>query len=265
MKYTFDHDFHIHSKLSLCSNDPEQNAERILRYASENGLKQICVTDHFWDSTVDGASGWYKQQDFEHISSILPLPQGDGIKFMFGAETDMDKFMTLGTAKQTFDKFDFVIIPTTHLHMKGFTISEEDAATPESRAKVWLSRLSALLDMDLPFQKIGIAHLACGLIAPTREEYLRVLELLPSEKLEELFAKCAKVGVGIELNFSDMSFADSEADTVLRMFKIAKEQGCKFYLGCDAHHPKGFEKCKAVFERAIDLLGLTEDDKFRIN
>lgn len=265
MKYTFDHDFHIHSGLSACSGDPEQNAERILRYARENGLKQICVTDHFWDSTVDGASGWYKPQNFEHISSILPLPQGDGIKFMFGAETDMDKFMTVGTAKQSFDRFDFVIIQTTHLHMKGFTISQEDAATPEGRAKVWLSRLSVLLDMDLPFHKIGIAHLACGLIAPTREEYLQVLELLPQKKLEELFAKCAKVGVGIELNYSDMRFADGEADTVLRMFRIAKEQGCRFYLGSDAHHPKTFEVVKAVIERAIDMLSLTEDDKFRIN
>lgn len=265
MKYTFDHDFHIHSKLSLCSNDPEQTTERILKYAQENGLKQICVTNHFWDDNVEGASNWYRQQNFEHISEDLPLPQCDGIKFMFGAETEMDRFETVGTARETFDKFDFVIIPTTHLHMGGFTITEADGATAEGRAKVWISRLETLVNMDLPFHKIGIAHLACGLIAPTREQYLQVLDLLPEDKLEALFKKCAQIGVGIELNYSDMSFSDDEADTVLRMFKIAKEQGCKFYLGCDAHHPKGFEKSKAVFERAIDLLGLTEDDKFRIN
>ncbi len=264
MRYTVDHDFHIHSKLSSCSNDPEQTTDRILEYAKENGLKQICLTDHFWDGKVDGVSNWYRPQNLEHISQALPLPQCDGIKFMFGAETEMDKFTTVGTAKETFEKFDFVIIPTTHLHMRGFTISETDAQTPEGRANVWISRLEALLDMDLPFHKIGIAHLACGLIAPTRAEYLRVLELLPSDKLEELFAKCQKVGVGIELNYSDMSFSDDEADTVLRIFKIAKQQGCKFYLGSDAHHPKGFEGCKTVFERAIDLLSLTEDDKFRL-
>ena len=45
MRYTFDHEYHIHSKLSLCSQDEAQNKERILKYALDNGLKQICVTD----------------------------------------------------------------------------------------------------------------------------------------------------------------------------------------------------------------------------
>ncbi|MBP3370026.1 MAG: PHP domain-containing protein [Clostridia bacterium] len=56
MKYAIDHDYHIHSMLSSCSNDPEQSTERILQYAKENGLKKICITDHFWDERVDGAS-----------------------------------------------------------------------------------------------------------------------------------------------------------------------------------------------------------------
>jgi histidinol phosphatase-like PHP family hydrolase len=61
-----------------------------------------------------------------------------------------------------------------------------------------------------------------------------------------------------------MSFKDEEADRVLRMFRIAKECGCKFYLGSDAHHPKTFESTDRIFSRAIDLLGLEESDKFVI-
>lgn len=264
MKYTIDHDIHIHSVISDCSSDPEQTNERILQYAKENGLKQICLTDHFWDSNVEGASDWYKPQNFERVAKALPLPQDRNVQFLFGAETELDKNMTLGIGREEFDKFQFVIIPTTHFHMRGFTISEEDASTAEGRARVWISRLKGLLDMDLPFRKIGIAHLACGLIAPTREEYLRVLNLLPERELEEVFKKCAEVGVGIELNSDDMNFAESEADTVLRIFKIAKQQECKFYCGSDAHHPKDFENVKAIFERAVDMLQLTEDDKFHI-
>ena len=67
-----------------------------------------------------------------------------------------------------------------------------------------------------------------------------------------------------ELNRGDMSFKDDEADTVLRMFRVAKSCGCKFYCGTDAHHPKAFVNARDVFERAIDLLGLTENDKFHI-
>ena len=153
MKYIVDNDLHIHSQLSECSSDPEQNTERILRYAKENGLKTICITDHFWDEKVEGASDWYKPQNFAHISKSKPLPQAEGIRFLYGCETDMDKYMTLGISKETFDEFDFVVIPTTHLHMMGFTLNKEDDSI-ERRANLWVSRLEALLNMNLPFGKM---------------------------------------------------------------------------------------------------------------
>lgn len=264
MKYIVDNDLHIHSQLSLCSSDPEQTNERILEYAEENGLKTICLTNHFWDETVDGASGWYAKQDFSHISMARPLPHSENVRFLFGCETELDRFLTLGVSKERFDLFDFMIIPTTHFHMSGYTLSEEDSKNAKNRAKAWIKRLDAVLNMDLPFHKTGIAHLTCGLIAPTREEYLEVLNLLPADEMKGLFEKAAKVGVGIELNADDMKFKDDEADIVLRPYRIAKECGCKFYLGSDAHHPSSFDKAKMIFERAVDMLGLEEEDKFII-
>ena len=62
MKFSFDHDLHIHSHLSLCSGDPEQNNENILKYALDNNLKYICLTDHFWDDGIPCASQWYRDQ-----------------------------------------------------------------------------------------------------------------------------------------------------------------------------------------------------------
>ena len=91
-----------------------------------------------------------------------------------------------------------------------------------------------------------------------------VLDLLPEGRLTELFSEAARLGVGIELNAWDMSFAEGEEDTVLRLFRIAKSCGCKFYLGSDAHHPDGLKRAGEYFERAIDCLGLTEEDKFRL-
>ena len=263
MKFTFDHDLHIHSTLSSCSNDPEQSAERILKYAVDNGLKTICITDHFWDRRVAGASDWYAPQDFEHISRIKPLPTADGVEFLFGCETDMDKFFTVGVDATRYDDFDFVIIPTTHLHMTGFTLSEEDAKSNARRAELWVERFERLLDMDLPFSKIGIAHLTCSLIRPNDREGLNsVLNMISDEVLTRLFSRAKELGCGIELNASDMCHIDDAA--VLRIYKKAKECGCKFYLGSDAHHPGTFGRCKAIFEHAIDVLGLEESDKFHI-
>ena len=110
MKFKIDHDYHIHSVISSCSRDPEQTAERILEYAKNAGLSRICITDHYWDRKVPGASKWYEPQDFDHISKILPLPQADGVEFLFGCETEMDKFFTVGMPRERFDDFDFVII-----------------------------------------------------------------------------------------------------------------------------------------------------------
>ena len=268
MRYVFDNDLHIHSKLSLCSGDPEQTNERILQYARDNNLKTICLTDHFWDEKVSGvkdggASNWYEPQNFEHICKAKPLPQAEGIRFLFGCETEMDMCMNVGIAKDRFDEFDFVVIPTTHFHMRGFAIPKE-LDTPEQKADFWMKKLNALLDMDLPFHKIGLAHLTCGLMYAERDKFLELINCLKTEELERVFAKAAKKGVGIELNSDDMNFKDEEAEIVLRPYKIAKAMGCKFYCGSDAHHPNGLDCAKDIFERAIDMLELTEEDKFHI-
>jgi len=262
MKYIVDNDLHIHSHLSLCSNDPEQSNERILRYAVDNGLKTICLTDHFWDEKVEGASDWYAQQNYAHICEAKPLPQRDGVRFLFGCETELNRFLTVGVSKERLDCFDFIVIPTTHFHMRGYTLAEEEIVDAQARAKAWVKRLDAVLNMDLPFYKIGLAHLTCGLIAPVRSEFLKVMDLIPEVDMRNLFKKAAQLGVGIELNSSDMSFADRERETVLRPYRIAKECGCKFYLGSDAHIPTELDEAKKIFERAIDLLDLQEEDKF---
>lgn len=264
MKFKIDHDYHIHSHLSFCSEDAEQNAARILEYAKENGLSRVCVTDHYWDEGVAGASGWYKPQNFAHISQIKPLPKCGDVEFLFGCETDMDKFFTVGIPKERFCDFDFIIIPTTHLHMNGFTL-DGDCDGKERRAELWVRRLDALLKTPLPFRKVGIAHLACPLIdKKSRADYLSVLDTLKEDDMARLFTKAASLGVGIELNQTDMSFSDGEADTVLRPFRIAKACGCRFYLGSDAHHPREFIKTRDIFTRAIDLLDLKESDKFHV-
>lgn len=266
MRYIVDNDLHIHSKISACSGVPEQTPERILQYAEETGLKTICVTDHFWDSDVDGASEWYAPQDYNRIVASKPLPQKEGIRFLFGCETDLDKNLTLGISKEKYDLFDFIVIPTTHFHMTDFTLSLEEGENEHTRAVAWVKHFEAVLNMDLPFHKVGIAHLTCQLIGKNREraEFLKVMPLIPDEEMERLFTKAAKLGVGIELNACDMRFTDEEADIVLRPYRIAKKCGCKFYFASDGHRPAELDRANALFNKAVDWLELTEDDKFKL-
>lgn len=145
--------------------------------------------------------------------------------------------------------------------MSGFTCRGDETAA--ERAELYIKRLDALLDMELPFEKIGIAHLTCGLIY--YKHHLEVLNLISDSEFHRLFAKAAEKRVGIELNFDSLSFTDQNREDELRPYRIALAEGCKFYFGSDAHHPSGLAEEKANAENIIGLLGLTEDDKFLIH
>ncbi len=264
MRYVYDHDLHIHSYLSTCSGVKEQNPQTILKYAEDYNLKIICLTDHFWDDKIPGASDWYIPQNFSHIIKSKPLPQKDGIKFLFGCEAEINMFNVLGVSKEVISKLDFIVIPINHFHMRGFTISAEDAKNVNGMAKKWIERFDYVLNMDLPFKKVGIAHLTCPLMAPKKELIGETINKIPEEEMYILFKKAQKLGVGIELNADDLKFEYADSDTMLKPYKIAKECGCKFYLGSDAHNPEALYDAKQIFERAIDLLNLKEEDKIEL-
>ena len=265
--YVTDNDLHIHSQLSLCSSDPGQTPERILEYAKNNGLSTVCLTDHFWDPAIPGASEWYAIQNYEHIKKALPLPQDDNVRFLFGCETEMDKNFTIGISDKTMDELDFIIVPTTHLHMEGFTLDasigyDEDGV--KRRRELYIERFERLLSADLPFHKTGVAHLTCSLACRRAERGIfRLLDGITDQTFTELFSRAAKKGLGIELNFDDFGYDGEDKEIIYRPYRIAKRCGCKFYFGSDAHHPGELDKAAKNFKEIAKKLDLSEDDKFR--
>lgn len=259
MRFIADHDFHIHSTVSLCCHDENQTPETILNYAKENNFKKICLTNHFWDENVKSDAQWHEKQQFSFVSSVLPLPEDSSVDFLFGAETDMDYNYEVGISEARFDSFDFIVVPTTHLHLAGNTVKTK-IQTPEEGAEIWLKRISELLKKPLPWHKTGIAHLTCGHIF--RERTPEVIKLLPEEDLYYVFSECAAKGVGIELNMKTLFSSEEEKDILLRPYYIAKDCGCKFYLGSDAHKTEALKNAKENFENIITLLDLKETDKF---
>lgn len=266
MRFVIDHDMHIHSGLSLCSGDPTQNPASILAYGKRNGLKTLVLTDHYWDEDVKKEPfEFYDVHNTAHIAPALPLPQAEGMRFLFGVETDMDKYGTIGVAKEHFDRFAFVIVPHTHLHMDGFTIDAIDDNVP-ARARLWVSRFEMLLKADIPFHKVGLAHMTCSLMAPrNKRDHIDALNMISDTAMTDLFKEAAKVGMGIELNFPHQEYVDQgefAVESHLRPYRIAKDAGCKFYFGSDAHHEKGLVEAPANFNAIVDALDLQEEDKF---
>ena len=270
MKYQIDHDLHIHTYISGCAgHDPRQSKEAILTYGLVNGFGLLCVCDHIWDRKVtparinENAWSWLTHgQDFEKARELLPLPQSKACNFLFGSEADMDCAGNIAVSREEFDNFDFINFAVNHLHLTKFTYDPSKAGdynSPEEEFKeLCKARLLRLLNMDLPFHKCGLAHFTLG--------PLKAYELFSDEEYREIFGLAAQKGIGVELNFSEELIyrvsSPRDEEILLRPYRIAKEMGCKFYLGGDAHDPECLATRKLWFERMVDMLELTEDDKF---
>lgn len=254
------HDIHVHTNLSKCSSDKEAIPERYIDYAKKLGIKVIGFSDHFWDSLVEGASDWYRSQDFDHIMQINKmLPKEiDGIKVMVGCETEYCGDGKIGIDPSTAKKLDFVLVPISHVHMKGF-VEPEWVTTPEDVAKLMVGYFKDVLEFDFI---TGIAHPFYPLGYDNVDE---ILSYISNEEFKECFDMAAKKGVSIELNschfpsikgretsmHSDKSFAN--------MFSIAKDMGCKFHYGSDAHSLEALGRI-VKFRKIAEDLGITDDD-----
>lgn len=271
MSYIIDHDLHVHSGGSICSGDPDQTPQRILQYAADNGYTTVCLTDHFWDEEIPipaggWAAGFYAPQNYPHLCKNLPLPQQEGIRFLFGAEAEMTLDGTVGLTPERCADFDFVLISISHFHMTDFAISAADAATPAGRAAALLNKLERVLSLPLPWHKIGLSHLAGPKLGGgDPANHIAVLQLAQGERLTALLKKAAALGVGIELNTATFGFANEEEEqAVVEFYAHAKDCGCKFFFGSDAHSAPHFAHHSPRAQRMADRLGLEEKDIFRI-
>ncbi len=193
----------------------------------------------------------------EKWESLLPLPQDESCQFLFGAEVDMNHAEVLGIDNVLLNEIDFCVISVGHLWLKSFTIpADYPDLDAQTKKNIYKSRLLLLLNRDdLDFSKIGVGHFTCGFGKDS-------LSLFTDDEYKEIFTLIAKKGAGVELNFALPKNDDEYLYEILRPYKIAKEVGCKFYLGGDAHIPAELTKCKDKFETMIDVLDLTEDDKW---
>lgn len=260
MKIT--HDLHQHSRLSACCTDERLIPEAMLRHGAENGYDTLCVTDHCWDCAVPGASGWYAPQNIPHVSQSKPLPTADGIRFLFGCETEYCGGDRVCLKPKHFALFDFVAIPVNHFHMKGYTCPPEITA-PEALADLQLTRLEELSRLDLPWRKIGIAHFTSD-TARVNESLTELYDAMPEDRLYRMFRAYAQLCAGIELNAC--GFPAREAATIsslYRPYQIALEAGCRFYFASDAHCVESLD-IQAALDGVMTAMGLEKRHLFTL-
>ncbi|MBQ7666725.1 MAG: hypothetical protein IJS46_01880 [Kiritimatiellae bacterium] len=77
----------------------------------------------------------------------------------------------------------------------------------------------------------------------------------------------AERGAGIELNMSSFDGNPRRGvapDDTLRLFRMAKDEGCRFYLASDAHHPGELSLVPELAPAVVSALGLDSRHLYRL-
>lgn len=254
------HDIHTHTTLSKCCETYEATAKNYIENAAKMGLKVLGFSDHMWDSNIPGQSRWYRSQNQDHILMIKNVIPEDtkGVNVLVGCEAEFAQG-TLAITPETAAKLDYVLVPHSHTHMKGFVLPLE-ADTHEKHAKYLLESFLKLVTHKDHKLITSVAHPFCPGV--NRKEYESILTFITNAQFKECFMAAKENGIGIEINTSIFSEIPREVVpycNFFRMFKIAKECGCSFSAGTDSHSLEDY-KYFDYFDIVSDLLGITEDD-----
>ncbi len=253
------YDLHVHTKLSSCAK-PEAIAADYIARAKEMGLTAIAFTDHMWDSAVPGASNWYKPQDYAHICELkAELPAADpSLKILFGCECECDKYGVVGISEEVAAQLDILLVPHSHTHMKDFTIPaalrEDDAV----HGRYLVEHFMHIINSPVAKYVTVIPHPFAAVGCPTAQN---VLNSIPTSALEECCAAAKEKNIALEINtscFAGMNEEQMRNCAYLRLFEIARQAGCRFTIGSDAHSIPGMDALPKgeIFAR---IAGITED------
>lgn len=264
------YDLHVHTRLSLCSGDPNSTVPNFIRLLKGTSIKTIGISEHMWDSDIPGASEWYQPQDFDHICQVhSQIPEGfdfQGIRVLFGCESEFDMHGTLGITREHAQQLDFVICPHSHTHMKDFVMPASCLSSFEKHAGYMVDSFLKLVnhrDIDCI---TSIAHPfdPCGDSRHVEE----ILSCISDAQFEDCFRSARDARVGIELNAASFRNAftqhpDIATSQYCRMYRIAKDCGCKFTYGSDSHSPSRYFMFDWM-DKSCQIFGLQDEDFLQI-
>ena len=259
---TIKEDIHIHTSVSSCAMR-DATIEKYIERAAGSQFKTLGFSDHLWDSAVSGASKWYSTQNVEHVlqtkDAIMNCAQNNGIKLLFGCETEFTYEGKLCLAEENFDLFDYVLVPHSHTHM-GCVMPREYAEDNKRHARFLMDSFMAAVEHPLSSRFTAIVH---PFVPGTKYDiYNEVQALIPDSYFYEAFAAAREKGIAIEMNGSTLIYMPDEqipSCEYVRIYSIAKECGCKFTYGSDSHDFRG-ERRLDVVERFLEQCRITDAD-----
>ena len=258
------HDFHIHTRLSLCANE-SATVENYLAIARCLGLTKLGFANHFWDETIPGATPFYVPQNLSHVLQLKPelaAVTDPKIKLYFGCEAEYDPVRRdVALSEKVASQFDFILVPNSHTHL----VMPRDCYHPYQKHVDFMIRAyEDILDSSINRYITAIAHPFEAVCCPY--DYNILIRMISDDCFQRLFDKTAERGIAVEINVDSMrgkSEAEIESCSQLRMFRIARKCGCKFLFGSDAHDKEAHSSYGHA-DFVANLLELREDDIAKI-
>lgn len=253
-----DSDLHIHSYLSACSHEKEtRTPAAIVSLAEEMGLRMIGFADHLWTNPHVAPSDWYRPQDESQISKLRSELQGisSDVRVLVGCEVETIAPGKFGITREFAEQLDFVLLACSHFHQKEF-VEQPDGDTPQDLGKhimkFFRSAVSSGLATSIPHPLIP-----CGSL----DKFDEAIASISDAELQDAFGLAQQHGVALEIT---VGFIPTEKrrisfETPIRFLSLAKQAGCKFTLGTDAHS-FGQQRRLQELRPLVDALQLTDDD-----
>ena len=259
-----DQDLHVHTHLSLCSECPEATIASYKKEARAFGITTLGITDHFREAGIPGGCEWYDKQGFDHISLIkeeIDLEPEDDIRVLFGAEVEYSpEIRDIAVSEEHAKELAFFIVPHSHTHI---IMPKDYYGDHIKHIDFMIEAFYGIVESKLAKYVTAIAHpFEAGACSDKQNE---ILSLISDEQFRDCFRKAAEKDIAVEINAGTLTARAPriKESRFFRMFEIARDCGCKFTFGSDAHRPEKFGRITECYAWAA-LLGLTEKDIRRI-
>lgn len=254
------HDFHLHTKLSVCADRQVEAADYVAN-ARRLGLKKLGFSDHFWDEAIEGANTFYQPQDRAHLLELNPELEklkSDDLQILFGCETEYDPFHHgVAITEEMAEQLDFLLVPNSHTHM----MMPKDCYDPHRKhADFMLQAAYDILNSPISRYITAIAHPFEAVACPYPNGLL--IDLITDDEYKPVLDLMAKKGIAFEINVASMekkTHEEIERLSQIRLFRLAKQQGCLFTFGSDAHRAAAHDFYGNA-DFVAQLLDLKEED-----
>lgn len=250
-------DLHLHTNLSACA-PKTTTVSSYLEHCNSEGIKKIGISNHL-----------YSHKGIEHTlqikDEIRSLQNNTSIQILLGCEMEMFYDEDFMLDKKTARNFDYVLLAPSHIFNSMPRYEKFDLSSPDKIRHLLIDNFkrACVLDLGVP---TAICHPLYPICAPNQQE---ILDGMTDAQLAECYTLAARHNKSIEIHaclYRNTVTLDEEglSPSYIHMLSIAKQCGCKFHFGCDAHEPFAFINTHGLLQRAAERAGICEDDLWHL-